>query len=335
MSVQELRARIEEISSEIHLQPQFSKKLEHDKSLIQRQLNDVVDPVSRLPLQVSSKIFLRCLPPLERSEAGYRHILRVPNATHAPILLLNVCNSWTDIALATPALWTAINSGFPWPKGFDELLQAWFQRARNHPLSVSIRPSSPEIKPILWRCGQQLKHLEIESGEDVAGLGQIFDLFGPSPPHQLSILETLNICGSSWGRNFSGPQILALLGLAPNLVECIFFGISLSDIPAERFVLTRTLVLAALRRLQFGDPERPHWTCDASILKCLSPAVEDLSISFRDPASQPPHPDYPHRPRARVTCRFLAMPPRCSPSALQPPQSRPHLRAARDVPGAH
>lgn len=113
MSVQELRARIEEISSEIHLQPQFSKKLEHDKSLIQRQLNDVVDPVSRLPLEVSSKIFLRCLPPLERSESGYRHIVRVPNAAHAPVLLLNVCNSWNDIALATPALWAAINSGFP------------------------------------------------------------------------------------------------------------------------------------------------------------------------------------------------------------------------------
>ncbi|KAJ7853709.1 hypothetical protein B0H14DRAFT_781477, partial [Mycena olivaceomarginata] len=241
---------------------------------IRRQLNDVVDPVSRLPREVSSEIFLCCLPPLEQSESGYRHIIRVPNAAHAPVLLLNVCNSWTDIALATPALWAAINSGFPQPKGFDELLQFWFHRTRNHPLSVSIRPFPPEIKPILWRCGQQLKHLEIENGgEDVAGLGQIFDLFGPSPPQQLPMLETLIICGSSWGRNFSGPQILALLGLAPNLVECIFFGISLSDIPAEQFV--------TLERWSF----RPYVGCSWEILKDLTGPATPVSQSV----SHSPH----------------------------------------------
>jgi hypothetical protein len=34
------------------------KKLEHDKSLVQRQLNTVRDPVACLPFEISSEIFL-------------------------------------------------------------------------------------------------------------------------------------------------------------------------------------------------------------------------------------------------------------------------------------
>ncbi|KAJ6523351.1 hypothetical protein B0H19DRAFT_866849, partial [Mycena capillaripes] len=63
-----------------------------------RQLNALRDPIARLPLEISSEIFLQCL-----SENP------TPDAEIAPTLLLNVCNSWSNIALSTPTLWNVIH----------------------------------------------------------------------------------------------------------------------------------------------------------------------------------------------------------------------------------
>ncbi|KAJ7612449.1 hypothetical protein DFH06DRAFT_958718, partial [Mycena polygramma] len=60
------------------------------------------DPLVRLPVEITSKIFLQCLP---------EH--RMPNSWTAPMLLLNVCNTWTDIALSTPVLWASIHLDLP------------------------------------------------------------------------------------------------------------------------------------------------------------------------------------------------------------------------------
>ncbi|KAJ7680110.1 hypothetical protein B0H17DRAFT_840956, partial [Mycena rosella] len=72
--------------------------LECRKSASQRQLNAIRDPVARLPLEISSKIFVHCLPsdPL-------------PDARIPPLLFLNICNRWTEIALATTELWAYID----------------------------------------------------------------------------------------------------------------------------------------------------------------------------------------------------------------------------------
>ncbi|KAJ6558198.1 hypothetical protein B0H19DRAFT_1235139 [Mycena capillaripes] len=62
--IEELRARIVKLSEEINLQKELLRKLERDKSLVQRQLNVSLDPMARLPLEISSEILLECLPPL-------------------------------------------------------------------------------------------------------------------------------------------------------------------------------------------------------------------------------------------------------------------------------
>ncbi|KAJ6510701.1 hypothetical protein C8R45DRAFT_813958, partial [Mycena sanguinolenta] len=100
MSVEELRARIVQLDNEVDLQKKLLKKLERDRSLAQGQLNTVLDPVARLPLEISSEVFLQSLTP---SGCG---------AQHVPTLLLNICNAWTDIAKAIPALWTEIDIHF-------------------------------------------------------------------------------------------------------------------------------------------------------------------------------------------------------------------------------
>ncbi|KAJ7757794.1 hypothetical protein DFH07DRAFT_706267, partial [Mycena maculata] len=96
--------RIQALSVDIERQKQVLKKLETDEILALRQLNAVLDPLARLPLEISSEIFFQCLPPIPE-----------PGATRVPLLLLNVCNSWSCIAISTPALWASIRVQFPRP----------------------------------------------------------------------------------------------------------------------------------------------------------------------------------------------------------------------------
>jgi hypothetical protein len=126
MSIRELRVRIDELSREIDLQKELMTKLEKDKSLVQHQLNAVVDPVARLPLEISSQIFLHILDPSPVPK---------PGAHHALMVLFNVCDGCTTIALSTPDLWTAIHIVFPLTNDFARVLLLWFGR---HNCSVSL-----------------------------------------------------------------------------------------------------------------------------------------------------------------------------------------------------
>ncbi|KAJ7458014.1 hypothetical protein B0H11DRAFT_2062306, partial [Mycena galericulata] len=151
MPVEELQARIKKISVDIERQKKILKDLEQNKSLVQRQLNAARDPVARLPLEISSEIFIQCLPPFPE-----------PGAHRLPMILLNVCNAWTDIALSNAALWEAIRVVYPRAKGFPQLLTIWLHRARNRPLSVSLTNAFHEgVVSIIWQHSQRLKHLEI------------------------------------------------------------------------------------------------------------------------------------------------------------------------------
>ncbi|KAJ7728597.1 hypothetical protein DFH07DRAFT_707877, partial [Mycena maculata] len=75
-------------------QKEILRDLEKQKCAIQSELNAILDPVSRLPLEISSDIFTRCLPAKPRA---YPRL--------APMLFLSICHSWTNIARSTPSLW--------------------------------------------------------------------------------------------------------------------------------------------------------------------------------------------------------------------------------------
>ncbi|KAJ7187136.1 hypothetical protein C8R46DRAFT_880239 [Mycena filopes] len=82
MSLQELEARIDEISADIEAQEEVLNQLKRRKSAIQRQLNSLRDPFARLPLEIASDIFVQCLP--DRRE---------PTAGEVPMLFLRICNA--------------------------------------------------------------------------------------------------------------------------------------------------------------------------------------------------------------------------------------------------
>jgi hypothetical protein len=105
----------------------------------------------------------------------------------------------------------------------------------------------PNVSAIIWEHGGQLKHLEIfnfceADEEDRDGIIDIFDETTPGP---LSLLETLTVGKSDEKRFFVGPQILLLLPLAPNIVNCIFSGIQWWK---DLDVASETLVLPTLCR---------------------------------------------------------------------------------------
>ncbi|KAJ7748783.1 hypothetical protein DFH07DRAFT_1035512 [Mycena maculata] len=258
MSIIEDLARLLVISTEIDMQRAVLKKSENDRRLVQRQLNDVRDPVSRLPFQISSQIFIQCLPPVPH-----------PRAHNAPILLPPVCNTWTDIALSTPALWAEIVV-FSRAEGFKEFWQTWLQRARYHPLSIFLH------RPF----GDQIQKLELHYLSEAGNDGVIPDFLGGLGP--LSHLESLSVFLDSGG-NMLFPWtyvhiVEALRRLAPTLVECTLHRLLLnaSDPP-------RHLVLPRLRQLSFGDRrDGEEFGSDDRILKYLSlPNVRTLTLSPR------------------------------------------------------
>ncbi|KAJ6453156.1 hypothetical protein C8R45DRAFT_762361, partial [Mycena sanguinolenta] len=78
----------------------------------------------RLPVEISSEILVRCLPDSPRV---YPH--------QVPLSFLRICHRWTDIALATPSLWTSIL----WESIADAVnLDSWLQQARVLPLCTSL-----------------------------------------------------------------------------------------------------------------------------------------------------------------------------------------------------
>ncbi|KAJ6510694.1 hypothetical protein C8R45DRAFT_964890 [Mycena sanguinolenta] len=257
VQLEELRARIVKLDTEISLQKKLLEKLENDRILAWRQLNELVDPVTRLPLEISSEIFLQSL-----------------DAPHVPIVLLNICHAWTDIALATPALWTAIRIRFPCSDGLAEVLPIWFQRAHNRPLSItiSLRGHSSNwnyhVSAVLWKHGGQLKYLEISNDDLDETYTDNIDLFGGTTAVSLPLLETLAIRSPFQRRvgEYIVSQILHLLRQAPNILECIF---------DNYYYDSEILVLPTLRRLTIENPE----IGDCFILHHLSlPALETLSM---------------------------------------------------------
>ncbi|KAJ6463988.1 hypothetical protein C8R45DRAFT_840871, partial [Mycena sanguinolenta] len=95
MSVEELQARIAKLSAEIQTQKEVLRRLEESKWAAQRELHAIRVPIAALPLELSSEIFLQCLPTSPST----------CEPSEAPMLLMNVCRAWTEVALATPELW--------------------------------------------------------------------------------------------------------------------------------------------------------------------------------------------------------------------------------------
>ncbi|KAJ7820687.1 hypothetical protein B0H13DRAFT_1702757, partial [Mycena leptocephala] len=115
-NLQHLRDRLAHLNSQIPL-------LEAERTTIRKTLSAVSYAVLDLPNEVTSEIFLHCLPDAPS----------IPSSITAPLLLLKICKRWRDIALKTPALWASFavhgGSGRTFGSMGTDHLPKWVQRA--------------------------------------------------------------------------------------------------------------------------------------------------------------------------------------------------------------
>ncbi|KAJ7506836.1 hypothetical protein B0H11DRAFT_1794768 [Mycena galericulata] len=265
-TVHDLRKRIEELSLAISRQYEVLRDLENSKSNAQSQLNTVLDPITRLPLEISSDIFVLCLPALPR-----------PNPNTAPMLFLNICHSWSAIAISTPALWAAIHIVAESPCDDKSILEAWINRARGVPLSLSlVGASDTGLEALVRQNAHQVQDLRLclRFGGGIININA-----------QFSSLQRLSV-GREDGRilQLDLHHCIELMRAAPCLVECDFFGLHFEDESPAGYI--SSLTHSHLRQLRLGKPSIQK-NNSVYILHYLTlPILENLLISWFDIGSE-------------------------------------------------
>ncbi|KAJ7167804.1 hypothetical protein C8R46DRAFT_1094193, partial [Mycena filopes] len=132
------------------------------------RMGSVVYPVLSLPHEITSEIFLHCLPPIPelRSDAESG-----PSVALAPLLLIQICRTWRNVALSTPQLWNNLHLILAdLHIGLDEVELERCYRAGSCPLSFSVAVGSPfndgfgadAIKAILRRHAPHLQTVSLQ-----------------------------------------------------------------------------------------------------------------------------------------------------------------------------
>ncbi|KAJ7738350.1 hypothetical protein B0H16DRAFT_1570539 [Mycena metata] len=258
-SVAELVARIEEISCAIDRQKRVLADLETSRSNVRRDLNALCDPIARLPLEISSNIFMKCLPKIS-----------LPLLSSPPLLFLSVCHGWSDIAVSTAFLWSSLRVESSLKQGF---LETWLARARSLPLDLSLSQDLDDsTREVIKQYAHQVQFLQL----------------AVHFPDELGIrfpsLERLTVLVVSGG--FDEVYLdacMETLRHAPLLVQCELVNISVAE---PHRIVPECLTLPYLRHLRLGEQRSDgsvKYSTTSVILRRLTlPALESLSISELD-----------------------------------------------------
>ncbi|KAJ6544634.1 hypothetical protein DFH09DRAFT_1088498 [Mycena vulgaris] len=266
-SVAVLHARINALSLSIAHQKEVLRELEQTKSDAQSELNNILDP-ARLPLELSSDILLRCLPDKP-----------IPRARLAPLLFLNVCRSWSKIAISTPRLWAAIHLESPFPCDVDEHLDLWLGRASTRPLAISLHGSPDSgVRAAVDKYAHQVQipELYLRSGDDLADITTPLPslktlIIGQRPRDERSFAEGSYADEETY--SVGAGECVAMLRAAPGLVDCMLDGIFYAPVfDAYDFGECDDLTHHSLTNLRLNS--------SALILRYLTlPALESLDVS--------------------------------------------------------
>ncbi|KAJ7133362.1 hypothetical protein C8R44DRAFT_977540 [Mycena epipterygia] len=281
MSVPELCARLEDLVAAIQTQKAVLEDLERTKTDVLRQLNHLRDPITRLPPEITSEIFLQCLP--------------VPNEGSHPstaaLLLLNICSSWTDRALSTGALWTELALEVPRNSTiqYQEHVARSLARAHGQPSSLFLSGyAEDDIVATVARHALQLRKLRLQTGSE---------LFYTETTYPA--LNYLSIGSSNTRLNYWDVEDFAqIFRAAPGLVEleCSALGLRNNDgrhathlgIQSLRIVGGTTgraldfFTLPSLQRLHFMCRNSSGPSQLSAFLTRSSPPLEGLSINSYD-----------------------------------------------------
>ncbi|KAJ6482722.1 hypothetical protein C8R45DRAFT_762502, partial [Mycena sanguinolenta] len=84
------------VRAELSLYKKKVASLEKKQAKLEANLSRVIYPVLTLPFDITSYIFVHCLP---------AHGRVTPSPFRAPLLLTQVCRYWREVALTTCRLW--------------------------------------------------------------------------------------------------------------------------------------------------------------------------------------------------------------------------------------
>ncbi|KAJ7817820.1 hypothetical protein B0H13DRAFT_1922644 [Mycena leptocephala] len=127
------RARVADLKAQISHLERSLFALQEEKILAQERLDSYKYPVRTLPNEIVSEIFIHFLP-------AYPEYPPLTGLLSPP-LLTQICRTWREIALGTPALWCAISASFH--DGIPlrqkaHLFDLWLKRSRSRPLSLQV-----------------------------------------------------------------------------------------------------------------------------------------------------------------------------------------------------
>ncbi|KAJ7175238.1 hypothetical protein C8R43DRAFT_872969, partial [Mycena crocata] len=127
--VPEKRVALAKVKSKIDRYRMVLYALETEQRVLESSLDILVYPVLTLPVEITSQIFLECLPQNGRVR---------PSPHAAPLLLAQICHHWRNIALSTCQLWSTVDISlsefYPSQKHPWNSLERWFRRAKGVPL---------------------------------------------------------------------------------------------------------------------------------------------------------------------------------------------------------
>lgn len=223
----ELRSHKTQIQSEIRRYKSYIADLEAQERWLDTQLDLIVYPVLTLPSEITSTIFVHCLPAHGRVR---------PSPRRAPLLLAQICTLWREVALSTGQLWGSVDLEFergyigagradggeygdlPNPGAFP-LLRTWLSRTKGCPVSLTLRSRhrqlSQDLLSLIPLYSKQLhrleltlaptdmkhlrrasaafprlRHLGISCYDDSHSIEGLVSTFGPSSAlHQLRVLS--------------------------------------------------------------------------------------------------------------------------------------------------
>ncbi|KAJ7607938.1 hypothetical protein FB45DRAFT_1067676 [Roridomyces roridus] len=195
--VLELRQRIELLSTIILRQRDLLRGLEDQLSTAQSELNSTLDPMARLPFEISSDILLR-------SSCTTWEMLSMPT---------RVSRAWRNIALGTPAFWTTISDEGVAPAKFPELLQIWLRRGSSSLIFLSLRHLRAETFDATFATLSEHRH-RVETLDLHVGPMEQFQL----KHYPLVALKSLTLSAVD-GIPFSLNWVHQLFSTSPHLVE--------------------------------------------------------------------------------------------------------------------
>ncbi|KAJ6561539.1 hypothetical protein DFH09DRAFT_1316118 [Mycena vulgaris] len=240
MSNKEIRAQASELRLSISRQKKLLDDMERELRDLERPLYSIVYPVLTLPPEITSEIFLHCLPAPPS--------LSTLDTEKAPSLLMHVCSAWRQIAVSTPKLWKTLSLDLEGIEPhFSEIFEVWLGRACEGPLSVKIIGSLSEIDDFGQDFGKMdgnslafpgLQDLSIQAEawdeednviemfDNAPALREVWMNYIPPPFITLPWEQLTKFKGES----YTVDECLDALRLMPALVEC-----ALSAFPAGGF----------------------------------------------------------------------------------------------------